>query len=251
MIYAIRVIFFLLLANNMSAQSDIYLNAAFNLIHAIAQGEPYEIHLDQLKDSSVEELEEELDSDDKKYAFRINVYNAFIQIELRREPSLYDERNKFFNREVINVGGRKLSFSNLEQGIIRRSEWLIGLGYLKNPFPNSFKKRMRPKKSEWRIHFALNFGAKSCPPVAVYDYKRLDEQLQLATERYIPNYTRFDESNNKVITTPLFSWFRGDFGGNKGVKKILNELQLIHSTDVKLSFNSYDWSLYMDNFIEL
>ena len=246
-----KIFFLCWIPLSVAGQTDTYLNAASDLIDAISKGEDHQDHLELLTNSNLESLEAELDTDAKKYAFWINVYNSFIQIELRNNPEFYNKRNKFFNREVIHVGGQMLSFSDVEHGILRRSEWLIGLGYIKNPFPSSFKKKMRPNESDYRIHFALNCGAKSCPPVAVYDYKRLDEQLQKATELYLPQYTTYDQADNKVTTTPLFSWFRGDFSGKKGIKRILLDLKIIPDEKVKLKFDSYDWSLFLDNFIEL
>ena len=34
---------------------------------------------------------------------------------------------------------------------------------------------------DFRIHFALNCGAKSCPPIAFYSYDKINDQLDLAT----------------------------------------------------------------------
>ncbi len=240
----------IMLSQVLNAQQS-YLHSASELIRAISRDEPIDQYIEHLSKSTVEELVEELNTDDKIYAFWINIYNAFIQIELRRDPTLYEKRGRFFKRAVIPIAGKKMSFSDIEHGIIRRSQWLIGLGFIRNPFPSSYKKKLRPQRKEYRIHFALNCGAKSCPPVAIYDYARLDEQLRLATERYLPQYTSYDQERNEVLTTPLFSWFRGDFGKKKGVKNILHSLDLIPNTDVGLKFDDYDWSLHLDNFIEL
>jgi len=117
----IKVIAFVLVGSSLYAQSDIYLKSAESLIEDISKGLPYQEHLDLLSNATVESIETELNTDAKKYAFWMNIYNAFIQIELRNDHSLYDKRNKFFNREVIHVGGEQLRFSAVKPGIIRRS----------------------------------------------------------------------------------------------------------------------------------
>jgi hypothetical protein len=228
-----------------------YVQTAADLVSAFKDGEPYEQYVETLRNSTFDELHAELDTDAKKYAFWINVYNGYIQVELRNKPELYEKRNKFFGTPAIEIGGKTLSFSDVEHGIIRRGKWLAGLGYLRNPFPSKFKKKLRPKKSEYRVHFVLNCGAKSCPPIAVMDHLILEEQLSEAIRRYLPDYTSYDESTNEVLTTPLFSWFRGDFKGKRGTKRILEEQVLIPNRKVKLKYDGYDWSLMLDNFIEL
>ena len=228
-----------------------YIQTAEDLITAFKEGEPYEQYVETLRQSTFDELREELDTDAKKYAFWINIYNGYIQVELRNKPELYNKRNKFFATPAIEIGGKTLSFSDIEHGIIRRGEWLFALGYIRNPFPSRFKKQLRPKKQEYRVHFVLNCGALSCPPIAVMDHTVIEEQFAEATKRYLPDFTSYDEASNKVLTTPLFSWFRGDFKGKKGTKRILEQHGLIPSKKVKLKYDGYDWSLMLDNFIDL
>ena len=46
-----------------------------------------------------------------------------------------------------------------------------------------------------RIHFALNCGAVSCPPIAVYEGESLDEQLDIATEGFLEGNTIVDKED--------------------------------------------------------
>lgn len=247
---ALLILLLSLLSFSVFGQTN-YIQAAEDLVTAFKKQQPYEQYVEILSKSTFDELREELDTDAKKYAFWINIYNGFIQVELRNKPELYEKRNKFFATPAINIGGKTLSFSNVEHGIIRRGKWLVALGYFRNPFPSKFKKKLRPKKAENRIHFVLNCGAKSCPPIIVMDHNILDEQLAEATRLYLPDYTSYDEESNRVHTTPLFSWFRGDFKGKKGVKRILEAQGLIPNRKVKVKYDGYDWSLMLDNFIDL
>ena len=100
------------------------------------------------------------------------------------------------------------------------------------------------------MHFALNCGALSCPPVLPLRTETLEQQLDELTSSYLPKFSTYNKSENTVNTTPLFSWFRGDFGGEKGIKNMLRKYNIIPSTDVKLKFDSYDWTLDLGNFVE-
>ena len=41
---------------------------------------------------------------------------------------------------------------------------------------------------DYRIHFALNCGAKSCPAISFYSAKTLDQQLTTAENNFIEQY---------------------------------------------------------------
>lgn len=112
---------------------------------------------------------------------------------------------------------------------------------------------MRVRQRDGRIHFALNCGAKSCPPVAVYDASRIDEQLDKSSSAYLNETSSYKVDENKIYVTSLFSWFRGDFGGIKGVKNnFLKKYNVIpQESNPSVSFSTYDWTLYLGNYIDL
>lgn len=206
---------------------------------------------DLIANTTLEALEQGLKSDEQKLAFWVNVYNGYIQVILSKNPELYDDRQAFFNEERILIAGEKRSFSKIEHGIIRKSQWPLGLGKVRKWFPNKFERKLRVDKRDYRIHFALNCGAKDCPPVAIYKVDRLNEQFDKGTALYLKKTTNFNEKRKTVSVTSLFSWFRGDFGGKSGIKHILSGLKLIPNKDVELEFNNYDWTLDLDNWTEL
>ena len=110
---------------------------------------------------------------------------------------------------------------------------------------------MRVDQRDYRIHFALNCGAKSCPPVGIYSSAQLDAELDYMTTRYLKNNTSYNSEKNTVNTTTLFNWFRGDFGGLDCAKEILKKEGLVPSSDVKLDFNDYDWTLLTNQFVDI
>lgn len=206
----------------------------------------------KLHSTTLEELEKGLTTDQEKLAFWINIYNAYIQVILSENPKLYEDRQAFFKAEQIPIAGRMISFAKIEHGIIRKSQWELGLGYIRKWFPNKFERKLRVDNRDYRIHFALNCGAKDCPPVAVYTASDVDRQLDKGTEKYLQRVSEYNPDTKEVKTTALFSWFRGDFGGKGGVKDILKENEIIPTTEkVELVFKNYDWTLDLDNFTEL
>ncbi|MGB5370903.1 MAG: DUF547 domain-containing protein [Flavobacteriaceae bacterium] len=207
---------------------------------------------DQLAKTKLTDLSASLVNDAQKLAFWVNIYNGYIQLILKENPELYNDRRTFFDMEQIPIAGSTVSFSKIEHGIIRKSQWPLGLGYVRKWFPDAFERKLRVDKRDYRIHFALNCGAKDCPPVAIYSPERLEEQFEEGTKRYLTRTSTYNEGQSKVAVTSLFNWFRGDFGGKKGVKQILKYFGILPKTkNIDLVYKDYDWTLSLDNFIEL
>lgn len=168
---------------------------------------------------------------------------------LQKIPGKYKNRYSFFSLKQIVIAGKQLSLDDIEHGILRRSKIKWGLGYLNKFFPPDFEKKFRVGKLDNRIHFALNCGAKSCPPIAYYDPEKIDRQLELATRNYLKNEAEYDKISNSVSLPKIMSWFRGDFGGKKGIKKILIKYQIIDGNEnVNIRFKKYDWTLFLNNY---
>ena len=111
---------------------------------------------------------------------------------------------------------------------------------------------MRTEERDWRIHFALNCGATSCPPVAIYEYERLNEQLDKSSKRYLTQTTEYNKEEKVAKVTALFSWFRGDFGGLDGAKNFLQRYGITEpGANPDLEFKDYDWTLDLGNYIDL
>lgn len=195
------------------------------------------------------ELLNQLKTDDLKKAFFINLYNGFTNYALKKNPDKYKSRNAFFKSKQFVVAGNKLSLDNIEHGFLRKSSVKWSLGKLNKIFPSKLEKKFRVEKVDYRIHFSLNCGARSCPPISFYDPKTINEQLDQATRSYLTGDASFNKEKNELSLPILMSWFRGDFGNRKGILKICKELKIIpEDANPKLKYNKYDWSLYLENF---
>lgn len=203
----------------------------------------------RLRDIPYSQLLNDLNTDDDKKAFWINIYNASVSASLQKNPELYKKRRTFFKSKNILIAGKPFSLDDIEHGILRRSKIKWSLGYFNKLFPSVTEKELRVDKLDYRIHFALNCGAKSCPPIAFYNAAGIDAQLNLATNAYLSAEAVFDKEKNSLQLPAILSWFRRDFGGKKKMLELVKQLKII-PVDVtpKVIFKKYDWTLYLENY---
>ena len=182
-------------------------------------------------------------------AFWINLYNAYTNALLHKDPDQYKNRNQFFKTKNIVIAGKTFSLDKIEHGILRRSKIKWSLGYLSKLFPDKTEKKLRVDKLDNRIHFALNCGAKSCPPIAFYNPENLNTQLDVASKAYLSAEINYNSKTNILELPAILSWFRRDFGGKKKIIELLKSQQLLPSTvNPAITFKKYDWALYLDNY---
>jgi uncharacterized protein DUF547 len=158
--------------------------------------------IEQLGAASPENKPEWFPNENERKRYYLTAYNAYI---LFYAASAYPDRHAlwsrlglFKNKDIV-LGGRKLTLNDLEHNIIR-------------------KEFMDP-----RIHFALNCGARSCPPLkaGVIAQNATDNELEQAARRFIndPGNVRFDESNLTLYLSKIFDWFAVDFLNYLRVKR--------------------------------
>ncbi len=238
-------------AKTAEAAERTYSSLAQELLQAVRNNKSTKSIEKKLATADAVQLHNELNTDAKKMAFWVNIYNGFIQVVLKENPELYDDRNAFFKKEQVNIAGYKVSFDKIEHGLIRSSTWKLSKGYLPKVFPGEFERYFRLDNRDARIHFVLNCGAKDCPPVYIFDATTLNEDFDKVAGEYLRNKTEYDSSKKRVKTTPLFQWFTGDFGvGKKGVKNTLARYDIIPKDHdgIDVDYKGYDWTLDLGNF---
>ena len=218
------------------------------LLLQVKLGKDYLSLQNQLATISVEQLQSELTSQNQRLSFWINLYNAFFQIKVKENPSLFKNKIKLFFGKHFTIAGHKMSLDDMEHNMLRRSMLKWSLGYIKNPFPSQFEKQLQVFELDNRIHFALNCGAVSCPPIRFYTPENVQDELELATQNFLQQECHFDAAKNTVEVTSIFSWFRGDFGGISGIKQFLSKRDFIPDTSPKLSFKKYNWQQQFEHY---
>lgn len=186
-----------------------------------------------------------LTNDNARKAFWINIYNAYYQLLATREKKTTPD---IFTDKAITIGSMQLSLDDVEHGILRKYRWKLSMGYLPSFWPAPHIKKLAVTTIDYRIHFALNCGAKSCPPIAFYDYDNLEEQLETAAISFITQDAEVDDAKKIVRVTKIMQWFKGDFGGERGIKNILKKYLQKDFTDYKIAYKEYDWSQDLRNY---
>jgi hypothetical protein len=200
----------------------------------------------QLESFNANDLTTSLANDDKKKAFWVNIYNAYFQI-LRKEKNIV--KPAIYKKRLFAIAGKSYSLDDVEHGILRRYRYKYSLGLFANLMASKFIKKHAVDRLDYRIHFALNCGAKSCPPIAFYDSENIDAQLDVATQSFLEGESEFDDEKKVVSTTALFKWYYADFGGKRGIRRIFSEQLNKDISGYRIAYADYSWEEDLDNFV--
>ena len=190
---------------------------------------------------------EDLGDRPQQIAFWINLYNALVLhgvIHYEISGSMLRDL-EFFRRAAYDVGGFRFSADDIEHGVLRGNR---RHPYL--PFPQFAKDDPRLMLSisdpDPRIHFALVCGARSCPPIASYSGRKLEEQLEQAASTFVNGIgVQYDGENRMLSLSRIFKWYAGDFGGREGVLRWLARYynQPDELAGARVRYLPYDWSV--------
>lgn len=178
----------------------------------------------------------ELTTDEQKKCFWINVYNGLTNywIITKSIKKKMKENRLIFIHYKIDIGGFLLSLDNIEHGILRCN---AKVKY--RPIPQFLfwdkRRHLVCEKLDYRIHFALNCGANSCPAIAFYDLKGIEEQLDRAEQSFAETEFFVDEASKTIKCSKIYAWYRKDF-----VNVYLNDSRYL---DYKVELLAYDWRI--------
>ena len=188
-------------------------------------------------------------------AFWINLYNAMVlhaTVVLGSPDDNPEARTDFFSGKTgatYEVAGHVLSLDDVEHALLRRSPAGDARSFGEDdPRRRTFAPTLA-RKFDNRIHFALNCGASSCPPVKLFRDESLDEDLAAAARAFVGS--EVSVSGKTVTASKLFLWYGSDFG--EDVPRAIAALGagtpsgdavagLVEDGDVELAFADYDWS---------
>ncbi|XP_038576186.1 uncharacterized protein zgc:152951 [Micropterus salmoides] len=196
-------------------------------------------------------------SREEKLAFFINIYNALVIHGYLRmgAPTNMWQRYRFFNYVSYLIGGEVFTLQDIENGVLRGNR--KGVAQLLRPFSKTDPRlQVALPDAEPLIHFALNCGAKGCPPIKTYSPQDIDIQLRLAAESFLENDDGcvVDSGKREVRLSQIFKWYKTDFGGTdeKLLKWVLEHMGdspkktslqgVLSAGKIKVSFLPYDWS---------
>ena len=160
----------------------------------------------------------------ERKAFLINAYNLLvIKIVSDNYPITSPQKiSGFFEKIKHNIGSHTWTLSELENNHIRKN--------YQDP----------------RIHFVLNCGAVSCPPITNFTYRPsiLDQQLEEQTRLALNDSNFIYQKNEKNYLSYIFKWYAFDFKSVGGALAFINQYRSPKlNSDQPVIYYPYDWLL--------
>ena len=231
-----------------------YLMVAANMLERATNHEDISKHIEILKSLDPLKLEHTLNTDEFRRCFWINVYNAFEQSFLLKDSILYTkDRVEFLQQKKIVVAGDTFSLNDIKHGVLRRGATIWVNGKKRITHNDVFIKKFMVQDIDYRIHFALNDGSASAPPICVYLPSTTDEQLNKVTKFYLQKECLLKTEDNKpVIMVPaMMNWYSDDFGSKEDKKEILRKYSIIEKdSQPRLDYKNYNWNLKLNNYFQ-
>lgn len=201
-------------------------------LRAIQQNERTTVFQDSLQNASFSSLTELCEDNEAHRAFWLNIYNASVQVRLTQNLDKYAQRERFFNERWISIGGKKISLNDIELGILGRKK------------KGDFIAKLQTKHFDPRIHFALNCGAASCPPIRVYTRKNIQKELDAAARQFLLNNSSYTQFSNTLKVDELLKWYAADFGGTNGIIALHQGYGIVPlGINPTVVFSAYDWTV--------
>jgi len=198
-------------------------------------------------------------SENRRKCLFINIYNSLTihaMVFQSRKGHIPDSPIKvagFWKIHAYNIGGFPYTLDQMEHGVLRANRGHPSAGG--EEFGGS-----DPRQSvclsvvDPRIHFALNCGARSCPPIRVYTLDKIDAQLDLAASSFLSQEVTIEKKESgcfEVNVSKLFLWYGTDFGSSPSelltwiVKRRESDefnLDEIVKSGFEIIYRDYDWT---------
>ena len=192
-----------------------------------------------------------IEGDNARIAFWANVYNTLLLAIQHERPFrgnvLFALRA--FGSYAYEVGGANYSLNLIEHGVLRCNR----------RSPSSPLKPLRrgdrrlgsaPSELDPRIHFVLNCGARSCPPIRILAAESAFETLELAARSYLQTETDVDADHGTVELPGLLKLYRADFGDEDAQLRLAAryipqlDALLEHQPKPRVSHAPFDWRVH-------
>ena len=193
-----------------------------------------------------------LAGDDTRFAFWLNVYNALLLHALDATGARGSVLTKLslFSRSAYAIGGRRYSLNVIEHGLLRRNA-RVPLSCRCTLRTGDPRLDAAPRTFDPRVHFAMNCGARSCPPIRTYLSGALSKQLDLATSSYFASEASLDRSRREITLPRLMKYFAEDFGDREAALRFAaRHLEasdgawlLENLGSMKVRHSPYDWTI--------
>ena len=233
-------------------------------------------------------------SDSEKLCFFVNVYNSLVihgkcifppKVKPSEEGYLKETFDFFIGKTGVlyEIAGLLFTLDDIEHGILRANQpHPKDAGRKHYYFENSSghidtRSEFSLSRSGFdpRVHFVLNCGAKSCPPITFLSSSNLEYSLNISMKLYLQSEIILNEDDSTLLLPKLLLWYGIDFGKNirKQFERIFEYLadfltqdsallqlyKYLRSSEFsidqkgpeyfgkfKIEWKAYDWSLNKD-----
>lgn len=234
------------LANAQSTAPDpVVLAISERLLDEVRSEENTAATESELQKLDVSRLVSALPNDQSRITFWVNQYNAWYQILAIRDKMKFPW---IFRAARIPFKDFTLSLDDIEHGILRRYRKPYKIGSSPSGVQSAIVEQLAVEQPDMRIHFALNCGAKSCPPIAFYSYTDLDKQLNQAMTGFMESETRIDTKTKTVFVTRIMDWYSMDFGSKEEQLKLVGLVLNKDLAGFKIGYRAYNWTSKLRNF---
>jgi hypothetical protein len=192
-----------------------------------------------------------IEGDEARIAFWVNVYNSLLLAIQHERPFRGNVvlALRAFGAYAYEIGGSIYSLNLIEHGVLRCNR----------RSPSSPLKPLRrgdrrlasaPAELDPRVHFVLNCGARSCPPIRVLDATSASATLELAARSYMRAETDVAADRGEVELPGLLKLYRADFGNRKEQLRFaarhVPQLDALLEQEEKpsVSYASFDWRVH-------
>ena len=151
-----------------------------------------------------------------RFSFFVNLYNALIihaTCILGTPEDSPEARTRFFNGSTgakYRIGEGEFSPDDIEHGILRANSPHPSSGHPSYFSTDDPRGQLAMRNIDPRLHFILNCGARSCPPIQILSGDP-EEALQLAAASYLDQEVRLNENKTKIVLPRLLLWYGDDF----------------------------------------
>jgi glutaredoxin len=231
----------------------------YTLVHANRDFPVFEEAVCELQRVDLAKLD-----DSTRKAFGINVYNLMISYGFMKIGVGCSSRSRsaFYNGVCFRIGSETFSFQDWEHGFLRCNRKapysLMHQFGRKDPRLGTVLQRV-----DCRIHFALNCGAKSCPPMRTFTADAIEEELRVVSQAFFEDdaNAEVDLKRRTLHLNKILSWYRVDFAESekelpqkvleyfRGKKREQLQELLNDGRPITVSYNKYDWSTNASDFV--
>lgn len=176
----------------------------------------------ELANIPFQKLTEELNTDQKKQAFWINVYIAYSQKLL----SEYGECDKPCKRKkTITVANRVFSLNDILYRILLHSKSTITRG--KRIISPKWEKALRVNYPDGRILLAIEGNQKIADAVTYYEPENIDDQLNEIAMLFLKAQVYYNVDKNEVYLPKWIKHFKREFGKTAGIIRGLKRASVV------------------------